>query len=260
MIHTKSKKELDILRKAGEKHAHILCELSDLCVPGQTTDVIDNRAYELAKASNSHPAFLGYHPAGSSRGFPGSVCVSVNDAIVHGVPNEKPYTFIDGDIVSIDFGLLYEGMITDAAITVAVGRVSEQVRQLINTTSTALRKGIEATRLGGTIGDIGSAIGGYVETTPFSLAKGLAGHGVGHDVHEDPFVPNDNTAGSGDTLIPGTVIAIEPMLVEGTGEIAVDQNDGFTIRTADTTLSAHFEHTVAITKDGVEVLTQLPTD
>jgi len=196
-----------------------------------------------------HFTILGHRP------YPGFVCVSVNDVIVHGIADENPVTFQEGDLVTVDGGLRYEGLITDMAVTVGAGSLSDEHQNLVHVTQTALKKGIEAVTLGGHVGDIGAAIESFVSSQGFALAEDLAGHGVGYEVHEDPFVPNTGVTGEGAELVSGLVIAIEPMVIVGNSGVVEFSDDGFTVFTAQGAMSAHFEHTVAVTEAGPEVLT-----
>lgn len=254
-IRLKSPKEIAIMQEGGKKHAQILAELKSLVAPGVSTLTLEETALALIKASGSKPAFLGYKPTGAKRVFPAALCVSINHEIVHGIPNEAERILREGDIISLDLGFVYQNLITDAAITVPCGVVDDEGRELIRVTQEALEAGIKAARPGNYIGDIGKAISAVVKKTKFSLAKDLAGHGVGYSVHEEPFVPNEGRGGEGEKLVPGMVIAIEPMVNTGKGEIKV-LKDGYTIVTKDGSRSAHFEHTVAITEDGNVVLTR----
>ncbi len=254
MIRLKSKKEIEIMKEGGKRHMEILNTLRNSVNIGESVERINDLAEKEVKKSGGESAFLNYRPCGAGRPYPASVCVSVNEEIVHGIPNEKPKILKSGDIVSIDLGFKYKGLITDSAITVCVGKCSKEAFRLINSTEEALYKGIEAVSLGGNIGDIGYAIERYIKKSKFSNVKGLAGHGVGFEVHEDPYVQNIGRRGSGEEIVSGMVLAIEPMLAFGNGDIEL-LDDGFTYKTADDTLSAHFEHTVAITDDEVIVLT-----
>lgn len=255
MVLLKTKEEIEILREGGKRHAEILRLLSLEIKAGMSTFALDKKANDLIKEGGDLPAFLGYVPSGVQRPFPASICISINDEIVHGIPGENDTVFKEGDVVAIDLGLTHKGMITDSAISVVVGKGKPIAYELIEATKTALYEGIEAARTAKNIGDITSAIESYVKSTPFSLAKDLAGHGVGYKVHEDPFVPNFGKK-SKEKIVPGLVIAIEPMLVEGKGDVVFDENE-YTVRTKDGSLSAHFEHTVAFTDDGIIVLTEL---
>ena len=250
----KSREEIAIMEEDGKKHAQILSELGSLVAPGVSTLTLEETAIALIKASGGKPAFLGYKPTGARRVFPAALCVSINNEIVHGIPNEAERILKDGDIVSLDLGFIYKGLITDSAITVPCGIIDDEGRELIQVTREALEAGIKAARPGNHIGDIGAAISAVVKKTKFSLAKDLAGHGVGYSVHEEPYVPNVGERGTGEELVPGMVIAIEPMVNTGKGDIKV-LKDGYTIVTKDGSRSAHFEHTVAITENGNIILT-----
>lgn len=242
------------MHEGGKRHSEILRALAEMVAPGVSTLILEEEALRLIKAHGDKPAFLGYTPAGADRPFPAALCVSINDEIVHGIPNEAERILKQGDIVSLDLGLIHKGLITDSAVTVPVGAVDDEARAIMDTSKQALMAGIEAAKPGNRIGDIGAAISAVVEGTGFSLADDLAGHGVGHAVHEDPFVPNVGTAGEGEELVPGMVIAIEPMVNAGKSRIK-DADDGYTIKTFDGKRSAHFEHTIAITEEGNIILT-----
>jgi methionyl aminopeptidase len=254
MITIKSKEEIKKLREGGRRLAGILAELSARVKPGMATSELDRIGRELAEKGGDRPAFLGYKPYGAKRPFPASVCISINDEIVHGIPSEEKI-LNNGDVVTLDMGLVHEGLITDHAVTVIVGKADPKDRELVDVTAKALRKGIEAIKPGGTVGDIGHAIEEYVKPYGFGHAEGLAGHGVGYKVHEDPYVPNTGKAGTGEKLVPGMVIAIEPMLTRGKGKVVFDK-DGYTVRTKDKSRSAHVEHTVVVTERGYLVLTE----
>ncbi|MGM0629116.1 MAG: type I methionyl aminopeptidase [Patescibacteria group bacterium] len=255
MIKLKTKEDISSLREAGKVHGEILRKLEGYCVPGVSTKEIDKEAARLIEKAGMKAAFLGYKPKGVPRPFPASLCVSVNDEIVHGIPNEDPRVIKEGDLVSLDIGLFYKGVVTDGAITVGVGNCSRENRDMNTQTQQALEKGIEAMNPGGNIGDIGAAISVFARKTSFSLVRYLCGHGVGYSVHEDPFVPNVNRKGEGPVLEEGLVIAIEPMLTSGSGEIVLDSND-FTYLTREGTPSAHWEHTLAVTDKGIEIITE----
>jgi len=250
----KSAEEIEILKVGGKRHAFILNKLSEMVVPGLSTFKLEEEARRLIEEGGDKASFLGYRPEGASRDFPAALCVSINEEIVHGIPNETERFLQEGDIVTLDLGITHEGLITDSAVTVPVGEVSEEVKKLLKVTKEALARGIEQAKPGNHIGDIGHAISEVVLKSGFSMARGLAGHGVGYDVHEDPFVPNYGTPGEGEELVPGLVIAIEPMVNIGKSAIKV-LKDGYTIRTGDGSLSAHFEHTIAITPNGHIILT-----
>lgn len=254
MIRLKSKEEIEILKIGGKKHGSILRRLGEMVRPSLSTFDLEEEARRLIEDEGGESAFLGYRPAGAKRDFPAALCVSINEEIVHGIPNEKERFLKVGDIVSLDLGFRYQGLITDAAITLPVGEVSDEAKKLMKTAREALNRGIEAIKPNGTVGDIGYAIEEVVLKTDFTLARDLAGHGVGYGVHEDPFVPNFGKEGQGERLEVGLVIAIEPMVNVGKSAIRV-MDDGYTIKTGDGSLSAHFEHTVAITEKGPIILT-----
>ncbi len=255
MINIKKPEEIAIMKEGGERHAYILSELAKKVVPGISTEVLEDHAKKLIREGGDQAAFLNYTPRGAKRPYPASLCVSVNNEIVHGIPNEEPLILQEGDIVSLDLGLVHNSLITDSAITVAVGSISEENRKLLEHCKEALYRGIKAARGGGRVGDIGHAIESFIRPLGYGLSEGLAGHGVGYKVHEDPFVPNEGRKGSGELLRPGMVIAIEPMVTLGTDEIVLS-HDGYTYKTADGTNSAHFEHTIAITDGDPLILTQ----
>jgi len=254
VITIKKKEEIEILREGGKRHAYILGEVVKAAVSGVTTSALDELAYRLIKEGGDTPAFLQYKPYGAKRPYPASLCVSVNDEIVHGIPNETPKTLKEGDIVSLDLGLSHKGLITDMAVTIAVGEVSRDAKKLLKVTEEALTAGIKAAQAQGFVGDIGFAIESVIKPHGFGIVRELAGHGVGYKVHEDPYVPNFGQKGTGERLLPGMVIAIEPMVNLGGEEITLD-DDGYTYRTKDGSLSAHFEHTILITEKGAEILT-----
>ncbi len=254
MITIKTKEEIEILREGGRRLASILRELSGKVAPGISSMEIDRMAKVLAESAGDIPAFLGYKPEGVKKPYPASICISINDEVVHGIPSDKKI-FKDGDIVTLDMGLKHRGLITDAAVTVIVGNGDKDAQRLVESTKAALRKGIAAAKPGNTVGDIGFAIESFVLPLGYGQAEGLAGHGVGYDLHEDPYVPNTGEQGDGPKLKVGMVIAIEPMLTEGGDEVVFDR-DQYTVRTKDGSRSAQFEHTVAITENGPLVLTE----
>ena len=251
----KTKEEIEILREAGRRLATVLQKVKSKVVPGVTTKELDQYAYDLIKDLGDEPAFLNYQPEGADRPFPASLCTSINDEIVHGIPNSN-IVLKEGDIISIDLGLKHKGMFADHAMTVPVGRVSEGVKKLLDTTEKALLVGIDAAQPGFKTGDIGHAIESFVRPSGYGIVEILAGHGVGKYIHEDPYIPNFGKPGKGVELRPGMVIAIEPMLNMGTKNVTLD-DDGYTFRTADKKKSAHFEHTVLITENGPEILTKV---
>ncbi len=247
-IPIKTTHEIEIMARAGKILAKILDELQKEVRVGIATEELEKRARELIKKYNVKPAFLGYE------GYPAVLCVSVNDVIVHGLPSK--YQIKDGDIVSLDFGIKYQGYFADMAVTIPVGNVTEEAKRLIRITKKALKRAIKKTRPGNTIGDIGNTIQRYVEKRGFFVVKELCGHGIGRELHEEPQVLNYGRRHTGAKLVPGMVFCIEPMVSMGTERIK-KAPDGFGYATADGSLSAHFEHMVLVTKSGRKVLTEL---
>ncbi len=235
------------MREAGRIVAETLQLLRERAKPGVSTADLDLVAYEHVTKRGARPAFLGY------RGYPASVCASINDEIVHGIPRPER-VLNEGDIVSLDFGAIYQGYVGDSAITVAVGKVSREAATLLAVTEEALYKGIERARAGNHLTDIGAAIQQHAEAAGFSVVRKYVGHGIGRSMHEKPEVPNFGPPGRGPVLRPGLVLAIEPMVNTGAYD-TVELADGWTVVTADGGLSAHFEHTVAITSGDPEILT-----
>lgn len=256
MITIKTAEEIEILKEGGHRHAFILAELAKKVVPGVSSQDLEDLAREMIKEGGDKAAFLNYTPKGARRPYPAALNVSVNDEIVHGIPNESPKILQEGDIVSLDLGVEHQGMITDSAITVACGKISEVDRKMIEHCREALSLGIKAARGGGRIGDISFAIETFVRKLGYGIPDGLAGHGVGYKVHEEPYVPNEGQKGKGDLLRPGMVLALEPMITLGSSQIKLC-SDGYTYKTADGSRSAHFEHTIAITNGEPIVLTKL---
>jgi len=246
MIIIKTDKEIKLIREGGKILASIMDELEEMIVPGIATIDIDKKAVQLTEEYGAKPSFRGY------RGFPASVCTSVNDKVVHSVPRDE--ILKEGDIIGIDYGLLYKEHFTDMARTIAVGNISKELKKLIKITKDSLNIGIDQVRPGNKIGDIGSTIQTYVESNGFSVVRELVGHGVGKKVHEDPQIPNYGVKGKGPMLKKGMVIAIEPMVNIGSYEIKL-LDDGWSFATKDGSMSAHFEHTIAVTDDGYEILT-----
>ncbi len=250
----KNDKDLERLRESGRQLAGIIGALSREVRPGVLPVDLDEQARVKIKDLGGEPAFLNYKPPGYRHGYPAALCVSVNEDIVHGIPDSRP--FQAGDVVTLDLGLNLEGLITDMAVTVALPPVDPEVTRLLTETRAALWAGIKAVRPGVRVNDIGAAIESKVHSTGFGLVKELSGHGVGYKVHEEPMVPNFKMAGPSPKLKPGLVMAIEPMATLGGGDIKV-RPDGFTFATKDGSISAHFEHTVIVTDAGVEVITQV---
>ncbi|MGB8815982.1 MAG: type I methionyl aminopeptidase [Minisyncoccia bacterium] len=254
MIRLKTEEEIKILREGGIRLAYILKEVEKKVAVGVSTKELDDLAYKLATENGDKPAFLNYKGKGDRKSYPASLCVSINDEVVHGIPSVEKI-IKNGDIISLDMGLIHKGLITDSAITVPVGNVDEAGLKLINVTREALRVAIDSAKKAKTIGDIGYAVERFAKPFRFGIVETLCGHGVGYAVHEDPFVPNYGEKSRGEKIEKGLVIAIEPMLNEGTKDV-VQSKDGFTFKTKDGKRSAHFEHTIAFTKDGVVVITE----
>jgi methionyl aminopeptidase len=255
MIRIKKLEEIEILKEGGARHAYILRELKKMVAPGVTTQELEDKARELIEEGGDKGAFLNYTPRGAKRAYPAALCVSINDEIVHGIPNENVQTLKEGDVVTLDLGLTHKGLITDSAVTVGVGTLGEREQKLIAHTEEALARGIKEARGGAHIGDISYAIGSFARSLGYGLPDSLAGHGVGYAVHEDPYVPNEGYKGQGERLVPGMVIAIEPMLTLG-GDKIVLAADGYTYKTKDKSLAAHAEHTVVITEADPIILTK----
>lgn len=254
MIYTEE--EIKILREGGKRLAFILNEVAKKVVAGTRVFELNDYAEKLIEEGGDKPAFLHYQPDGADFPYPASLCVSVNDEIVHGLSNNNDRILKEGDIVGIDLGLTHKGLITDMAITVGVGKIDDEAKQLIETTKKALNEGIKAVKDGATTGDIGFAISNFAKKSGFGIVDELGGHGVGKNVHEEPFIPNNGRKGTGDKLKTGMVIALEPMLNEGTKRVVLS-DDGYTFKTADGGKSSHFEHTVVVTEKGSEILTKL---
>lgn len=250
----KTKEQIEIIREGGKILAKVLSKVAKKVKPGISTFELDKYAYDLIKEGGDIPAFLNYKPTGAPKAFPSTICISVNNEIVHGIPS-KARILKEGDIVSLDLGLKHKGYFTDHAVTVPVGKISKRDQELLDKTSKALELGIWAARGGATIGDIGHAIESFVNRK-YGIVRELSGHGVGVKIHEDPYVPNYGKAGKGQKLIPGMIIAIEPMLNMGSDYIVVADDD-WTIKTADGSRSAHFEHTILITEGDAEIITKL---
>ncbi len=246
MIHYKSIEEIELIKESADILGRVHGEIAKLVKPGIGTSKLDKLAEEFIKDNGGVPSFKDYN------GFPYTLCVSPNEQVVHGFPSDKELE--DGDVLSIDCGVFYKGFHSDSAYTYAVGNVKEEVLELLKVTKESLYKGIEKAVVGNRTGDIGFAIQNFVEGYGYTVVRELVGHGVGESLHESPEVPNYGKRGRGTKLKEGMVIAIEPMINLGKRGI-VQESDGWTIRTKDRAPSAHYEHTVAITKDGVEILT-----
>jgi methionyl aminopeptidase len=248
LIALKNKAELALMREAGKISAEALRIGGETVRPGATTAQVDAAIHKYILSKRAVPSFLGYN------GFPRSACVSVNEEVIHGIPRGR--VIKEGDIVSIDVGAIYKGFHGDNAATFGAGCISPVAQRLLDVTRESLYKGIEAATKGARVGDIGWAVQSYAEERGMGVVREYVGHGVGRKMHENPEVPNFGQRGRGPRLLPGMVIAIEPMLNQGTPDVR-DLADGWTIVTADGLLSAHFEHTVAVTDNGPVILTEL---
>jgi len=246
VIIIKTDAQIEIMRKAGKIVADTLVMLEEKIKPGVKTSEIDKAAEEYILSRGSIPGFKGYH------GFPASACVSIDEEVVHGIPGNR--TLIEGQIVSIDLGTIVDGYYGDSAVTYPVGQISDEKRKLLDVTKRSLEIGIEQATMGSKLGKVSSAIQEFVEDAGFSVVRDMVGHGIGKNLHEDPQVPHFGPADVGPVLKKGMVIAIEPMV--NIGDYKVNQKaDGWTIVTADGSASAHFEHTIAITENGPDILT-----
>lgn len=248
MIILKSNQEVNLIRENGRLVARTLDAINECIKPGVTTKKLEGVAHELITREGGHPAFLGY------RGFPGSICTSVNDVVVHGIPDRR--CLEDGDIISIDLGVYRNGYYADIAATFAVGKISEEAARLVRVAEEALYEGIKMAKPPNRVFDISWAIQSCVEREGFSVVRDLVGHGVGQELHEEPQVPNFGEPGKGARLKPGMTICVEPMINEG-GYKTRCLNDGWTVVTKDGSLSAHFEHTILITEGNAKILTKL---
>ncbi len=263
MIFLKSPAEIEIMAEAGRRLGEILAKLQEEVRSGVRTDILDSKSFQLIREAGCEPAFLNYRPAWAKKPYPATLCVSVNDVVVHGVPSER--IIKDGDIVKLDLGLKYKGLYVDAAITVlasssrersgGVGDIDAEKKKLIAAAKNALEAGIKQAMPGKTLGDIGYTIEKFVRSEHFSIVEGLTGHGVGWELHEEPVVFNFGSPGKGERLKVGMVIAIEPMISAGSGKVIQLEDESFA--TADGSYTAHFEHTVAVTENGPRVLTRI---
>lgn len=246
MITIKSAREIEIMRRSGKITSAVLATLLRSAKAGMTLREIDRMAEKGIRDRGGIPTFKGYH------GFPASICASVNEVVVHGIPGDR--VLKDGDILSIDIGTTFEGYVSDSAATVAIGNVSEEAKRLMQVTQEALMVGIAAMQKGNHLSDIGHAVQKHAESAGYGVVRALVGHGVGKAMHEEPQVPNYGQPGKGIALRPGLVLAIEPMITEGVYEVET-LKDGWTVVTADGKLAAHFEHTIALTEEGPRILT-----
>ena len=246
MIVRKSAEEIEAIAAAGRALARCLRLLRAKARPGVTTGELDEAAEKFIRSQGGEPAFKGY------RGFPGSICASPNSMVVHGIPG--PHRLTRGDVLSVDVGVVLDGWVADAAITIPVGNVTPLAKRLLGTTRAALFDAVDQCRPGHRLGDVSSAVQQRVEADGFSVIRSLVGHGIGREMHEDPQIPNYGTAGTGPELAEGMVFAIEPMVNAGAHEVRMG-SDNWAIYSRDGSLAAHFEHTVAVTADGPRILT-----
>ena len=252
MVKLKTEKEIEILKEGGRRLSLILDELEKMVRPGITTRELDHACEKMMKEYGGTAVLKGYQPDGSDIPYPAALCTSVNSVVVHGVPSD--YVLKDGDIIGLDTCFEYQGMITDSARTVAVGKISKQDKKLMDVTKEAMYAGIDVARSGKTTRDIGKAVEKVLNQHGFGTPTILGGHGVGYKVHEEPYVPNFDDGVKGPKLVPGLVLAIEPMVNLGTDEVYL-ADDGYTFITKDNKKSAHFEHTILITEGKPEILT-----
>ena len=248
MISVKNSDQIRLMKEAGRITGEALYIAGEKLKPGMTTKQLDTIIRQHIESRGARPSFLGYG------GFPGSACISINDQVIHGIPG--PRVIEEGDIVNIDVGAFYKGYHGDSANTFAVGKVSDEAKKLIEVTKESFWKGIAEAKPGNRVGDIGFAVQSYVEANGFSVVRRYVGHGVGEELHESPDVPNYGSKGRGVRLYAGMTIAVEPMVNIGTPDVR-ELNDKWTVVTADGSLSAHYEHSIAITDDGVIVLTKV---
>jgi len=248
VIICRSHVEIDKLRRVNQLVAEILAELRTMARPGATTGQLDRTAEQRVRAAGAVPAFKGYH------GYPATICASVNEQVVHGIPSDR--LLAEGDILSIDMGAKLDGFFGDCAVTVPIGRVSARADALLRVTDEALGRGIEAVKPGARVSDIGAAVQRHVEAHGFSVVREFVGHGIGTALHEEPQIANYGPGGRGPRLAEGMVLAIEPMVNLGKPAVKV-LPDGWTAVTRDGSLSAHFEHTIVVTREGCEILTLL---
>lgn len=253
-IELKTAAEIESMREAGRVVARCLAAVQQASAPGVTLKELDTAAHDVMNDHGAKPAFLDYHPAFAPSPYPGVICASVNDAVVHAIPGS--YRLADGDLVSIDIGAFVDGWCGDAAVSYVVGEADPADLALIDTTTQALYAGIAAAKRGNTLGDIGAAVAGVARPAGYGMLADHGGHGIGRAMHEAPHVPNEGRRGKGMKLQPGLVLAIEPMLHRGGHDDYRHDPDGWTLRTADGSRAAHVEHTIAITADGPRILTE----
>ena len=253
-ITIKTKKEIEILKEGGKILSDVLKELKILAKPGVSTGFLDQKAREMILARGAEPAFLNYHPDFMEKPYPATLCASLNEVVVHGLPSER-VILKDGDILKLDLGVKYKNLFTDAAVTIGIGKITDEKNKLVEVTKIALELATHAIKPGNHIGDIGFAVERHITSQGFKVVRDLVGHGVGFAVHEEPNIPNYGKKGEGPELKPGMVLAIEPMVTLGSEEVKLSK-DGFGYETVDGSFSAHFEHTIAVTDDGHLILTE----
>ena len=247
MIRLKNRHDIDMIRASGRILADTFAHVEPLIRIGTTTRMIDEAAHAFITDAKAVPAFLGYYD------FPASVCASVNSVVIHGIPDDTPLS--DGDILSLDLGVIREGYFSDSAKTFEIGQVTPEAKRLLDVTRECLERAIAEVKPGNRIRDISRAVNDHARSEGYGVVHQFCGHGVGFSLHEDPQVPNNLTSGPNPRLKPGMVLAIEPMINEGTDDVSI-LDDDWTVVTIDNSLSAHFEHTVAVTEDGYEILTE----
>ncbi|RKZ30440.1 type I methionyl aminopeptidase [bacterium] len=252
MIEFKSRREIDLMRRAGVVVAETIYALCKKAKPGITTGELAAVAADVIESYGAESAFLNYRPRGAQKGFPGVVCISINEEVVHGIPGNRKIA--DGDVVSFDVGVRLDGYCGDGAGTVIVGNASDSAKRLLDITRQCLYNGIEQAVPGNRIKDIGRAVQVTAESAGFGVVRELVGHGIGREVHEEPQVPNFVTTGFSENIRRGLTIAIEPMITAGSWQV-VQMDDGWTVSTADKSLAAHYEHTIAVTENGPQILT-----
>ena len=253
----KTREERANVIEAGKRLGVILAALSREVAPGVSVEHLDTVAEQLIRAGGDEPAFKGYTPEGARRAYPATLCVSVNDEVVHGIPNEGARILVEGDIVALDLGLIHNGIVVDSALTVPVGKIDTKSQELLRATQASLEAAILVARPGARVGDISHATEKAFKGTGFSVVKMLGGHGVGGAVHEEPFIANAGSPGTGPEIVSGMVLALEPIANMGAASVTI-ANDGYTYRTRDGSRSAHFEHTILVEDQETLVVTRRP--
>lgn len=253
----RTQEEREGIIEAGRRLGVVLHETAKIVAPGVSVEELDALAERLIVEGGDVPAFKGYTPEGAPRAYPATLCVSVNDEVVHGIPNEKPRVLKEGDIVALDLGLVHKGFFVDSAVTVPVGKIDAKTQKLLEATQNALEEAIAAARPGARVGDISHATERAFKGTGFSVVKLLGGHGVGAAVHEDPFIANAGHPGTGPEIVAGMVLALEPIANAGQAAVIIS-NGGYTYRTRDGSMSAHFEHTILVEEKETLVVTRRP--